>query len=152
MQPDSPIGDRQAQTRSPGLAVAGIVEPVKGLKYLGQRFLWNAWTGIKHANDNFFFAIRSPLPLQPNLHRRAFHSIARGIPHHILHRAAEKVGVGFHQVCHPRRSAGEVTRQLRPGVSYSASCATCSTNSRSDNLVFRRPSVPDSSREIVSRR
>src|ERR1700687_5430749 len=68
MQPDRPVRDREAQTRPPGLPVASIVQPVKGLKYLLQRFVWNARAGIKHANHNFF-ARRGPLPLQPHLHR-----------------------------------------------------------------------------------
>src|ERR1700686_5438628 len=63
MQPDGPVRNRQAQTRAAGLAVAGIVQPIKGLKYLLQRIVWNARAGIKHANHNFF-AGRGLLPLQ----------------------------------------------------------------------------------------
>src|SRR5258708_26834239 len=83
MQPDGPVRNRQAQTRAAGLAVASVIQPIKGLKYLLQRFVWNARAGIKHADHNFF-AIRGLPPLQPHLHRRAFSSLARVVPHHSL--------------------------------------------------------------------
>ena len=50
MQPDGAVRNRQAQTRAPGLPVASVVEPVKGLKNLFQRFLGNPRAGIEHAN------------------------------------------------------------------------------------------------------
>ena len=56
MQPDGPVRNRQPQTRAPGLPVASVVQPVKGLKNLFQRFLGNPRAGIEHAN-NYLFAL-----------------------------------------------------------------------------------------------
>jgi len=100
VQPDGPIRNRQAQTRAPGLAVAGIVQSIKRLEYLGQRLVGNAGARIQHANNNFcvvFVAVRRRLPLQSHLHRRTFSSIARGVPYHILHRAPEQFRIAVHQ-------------------------------------------------------
>src|SRR5271154_1630855 len=98
MQPDSPIRDRQSQSRTPGLAVAGIVQPIKGLKYLLQLFVGNARTGIEHAHDDFIRAAPARLlPLQSHFNRSALSSIPRGVPYDILDGAAQQVRVGFDQ-------------------------------------------------------
>ncbi len=98
MQPDGPVRDRQAQTRSPGLAVAGIVQSIKGLKYLWQRFVWYAGAGIKHANNNLFVmpfadccrSSRTSTVVPSAVYRVAFLT-------DILHRASQQVGIGIHQ-------------------------------------------------------
>src|SRR5208282_5302327 len=98
VQPDGAIRNRQAQTRAPGLAVAGIVQAIKRLEDLGQRLIGNAGAAIEHANNDFFsIAVRCRFALQSHLHRCTFGSIARGVPHHILHRAAEQVGIAVDQ-------------------------------------------------------
>jgi len=94
VQPDGAIRDGEAQARASGVAVAGIIEPVKGLKDLLQRFLGHAGAGIEHANNHLFLAIRG-LAFQLHLHRRTFSSITCGVPHDVLDRAAEQVGVSF---------------------------------------------------------
>src|SRR5579862_5460247 len=96
MQPDGSIRNRKPQARASGLPVARVVEPVKRLKYLLQRFVWNARPGIQHANDDFV-AVRNRLPLQSHLHRSTFGSIPRGVPYYILQGAAEEVGIALDQ-------------------------------------------------------
>src|ERR1019366_9401061 len=78
MQPYRPVRNRQAQTRAPGLPVASVVEPIKGLKDLFQRFLGNARAGIEHANHQLI-AMGRPLPLQSHFHRRTFSTITRRV-------------------------------------------------------------------------
>ena len=58
MQPDRPVGDRQAQSSPARLAVAGVVEPVKGLKNPLQRLVRNARTRVEHANHDLFATSR----------------------------------------------------------------------------------------------
>ena len=137
MQPDRPFGNRQAQPCSAGLAVAGIIQPVKGLENLLQCLIRNPGARILYADNNLFvFATRGPLPLQSHLHCRAFGSISRCVPNHILNGAAQQVGIGFNQEFVLGIGRVAVTRQPRPGVSYSASCATCF-----DQFAQRKPGL-----------
>ena len=132
------------------LPVAGVVQPVKGLENLFKSLVRNSRAGVEHSNDQLLSRFASPAAPVGSRRRclrqcSASHSGSRSqsrcatIP--------DRLPPGIRQ-----SGSAAVTLQPRPGVSYSASRATCSTSSRSDSFVLRMPSVPDSSRAIVSSR
>jgi hypothetical protein len=79
----SSLGDGQAQSNSPGLTTAVIVQTVEGLKQFFQRIRRNAGSAIRYA-DHRLRTFGGFNPLQTNVNRCTLTRVTYCVPHHVL--------------------------------------------------------------------
>src|SRR5271169_1512139 len=92
MEANGSLGDRKAEARSAGEAVARIAHTIKGQENIAQRLLGDAASTIAHGNHGDSISIRMRL-LEGYLDFGALVRVADGVADYVFNRAAQKLAI-----------------------------------------------------------